>query len=84
MHAGGSGVRFGDGTDIKLVGLGRSFFVCCWAHRGSTVGFLLLQCSSGVVRHPRDFQVSVATRSCRVLIVFNGDLFVSHDDPLMS
>ena len=28
------------------------FFVCCLAHRGSTVGFLLLQCSSGVVRHP--------------------------------
>ena len=51
-----------------LVGLGRSFFVCCLAHRGSTVGFLLLQCSSGGVRHPRDLQVSVATRSCRVLI----------------
>ena len=46
----------------------RSFFVCCLAHRGSTVGFLLLQCSSGVVRHPRDLQVSVATRFCRVLI----------------
>ena len=44
------------------------FFVCCLAHRGSTVGFLLLQCSSGVVRHPRDLQVSVATRFCRVLI----------------
>ena len=36
--------------------------------RGSTVGFLLLQCSSGVVRHPRDLQVSVATHFCRVLI----------------
>ena len=60
-----------NGPDIKLfilVGLGRSFFVCCLAHRGSTVGFLLLQCSSGVVRHPRDLQVSVATRFCRVLI----------------
>ena len=57
--------------DIKLfilVGLGRSFFACCLVHRGSTVGFLLLQCSSGVVRHPRDLQVSVATRFCRVLI----------------
>ena len=43
-------------------------FVCCLAHRGSTVGFLLLQCSSGLVRHPRDIQVSVATRFCRVLI----------------
>ena len=45
-----------------------SVFVCCLAHRGSTVGFLLLQCFSGVVRHPRDLQVSVATRFCRVLI----------------
>ena len=52
-----------------LVGWGRSFFVCCLAHRGSAVGFLLLQCSSGVVRHPRDLQVSVTTRCfCRVLI----------------
>ena len=45
--------------------------VCCFptlAHRGSTVGFLLLHCSSSVVRHPRDLQVSVATRFCRVLI----------------
>ena len=60
-----------DGPDIKLfilIGLGRSFFVCCLAQRGVTVGFLLLQCSSGVVRHPRDLQVSVATRFCRVLI----------------
>ena len=46
----------------------QAVFVCCLAHRGSTVGFLLLQCSSGVVRHPRDLQVSVATRFCRVLI----------------
>ena len=37
----------------------------CW---GSTVGFLLLHCSSGVVRHPRDLQVSVATRFCWVLL----------------
>ena len=67
----GSGVRLNDGPDIKLfilVGFGRSIFVCCLAHRGSTVGFLLLQCSSGVVRHPRDLQVSVATCFCRVLI----------------
>ena len=32
----------------------------CW--------FLSLQCSSGVVRHPRDLQVSVAIRFCRFLI----------------
>ena len=60
------------GPDIKLfilVGCSRSFFVCFLANRGSTVGFLLLQCSSGVVRHPRGLQVSVATRCfCRVLI----------------
>ena len=43
-------------------------FVCCLAHRGSTIGFLLLQCSSGVVRHPGDLRVSVAIRFCRVLI----------------
>ena len=46
----------------------KAIFVYCLAHRGSTVGFLLLQCSSGVVRHPMDLQVSVATRFCRVLI----------------
>ena len=49
--------------------LGRSLFVCCSVHQGSTVVYLLLQCSSGVVRHPRDLQVSVTIRCfCRVLI----------------
>ena len=38
------------------------------AHSEETVGFLLLQCSTGFVRHPRDLQVSVATGFCRVLI----------------
>ena len=60
-----------DGPDIKLfilVGLGRSFFVCCLAHRGSTVGFLLLQCSSGVIHTPgisrcRSQHVSVESSS---------------------
>ena len=69
---GGSGVRLSDGPDIKLfilVGWDRSFFAFCLAHRGSTVGFLLLQCSTGVVRHLRDLKASVATRCfCRVLI----------------
>ena len=44
-----------DGPDIKLsilVGWGRSFFVRCLAHRGSTVGFLLLQCFSGLLDTP--------------------------------
>ena len=53
---------------IGLDSYSRQVFVCCLTHRGSTVGFLLLQCSSGVVRHPRDLQVSVAARFCRVLI----------------
>ena len=49
--------------------LSRNFFVCCWANRDSTVGFPLLQCTSGVVRHPRDLQASVATLCfCQVLI----------------
>ena len=42
------------------------FFFYCLAHRDLTVGFLLLQRTSGVVRHPRDLQVSFATRClCR-------------------
>ena len=45
-----------------------TYFYLWLAQRGSTVGFLLLQCSSGVVRQPRDLQVSVTTRFCRVLI----------------
>ena len=71
LHAGGSGVGLNDGPGIGLfvlVGLGRSFFVCCLARRGSAVGFLLLRCSGGVVRRPGDLRVSVATRFCRVLI----------------
>ena len=49
--------------------LGPEHFCLLLAHRSSTVGFLLLQSSSGVVRHPRDLQVSVTTRCfCRVLI----------------
>ena len=38
----GRASRLNDGPDIKLfilVGLGRSFFACCLAHRGSTVCF---------------------------------------------
>ena len=63
--------RLNDGPDIKLfifLGWGRTFFICCLVHRGSAVGFLLLQCCSDVVQHPRDLQVSVATHFCRVLI----------------
>ena len=54
---------------VIYFGWGRSFFVCCLAHRGWTVGFLLLQCFSGVVRHPRNLQVLVAICCfCPVLI----------------
>ena len=41
-----------------------------------TVGFLLLQCSSGVVRHPRGLRVSLAAHFCRVLI-FASSQFLS-------
>ena len=42
--------------------LGPELFCLLLDPPSSTVGFLLLQCSSGVVRHPRDLQVSVTTR----------------------
>ena len=61
-----------DGPDIKLfilVGLGRS----------STVGFLLLQCSSGVGRN-----TFLSSPHLCFIIVFICDLFVSRQDPLMS
>ena len=73
------GVRLNDGPDIKLfilVGSGRSFFVRCLAHRGSTVGFVLLQCFSGVSRQPRDRQVSVATRFCRASSLFRHNIYL--------
>ena len=86
---GGSDVRLNDGPDIKLfilVGLGWTFFVCCLAHRGSTVGFLLFQwCSStpqgspGVGRN-----TFLSSPHLCFIIVFICDLFVSRDDPLMS
>ena len=63
----------GDVLRLILVGWDRSFLVCCLAHRGSTVNFLLLQRSSGVVRHPRDLQVLVATRY--VVSVESSSLF---------
>ena len=56
--------------------LGPELFCLLLDHRGSTVGFLLLQCSSGVVRHPRDLQVSVATRCfCRPHLCFNHSIY---------
>ena len=59
------------GVFARPESLGIIAFLSCEENerRISTVGFLLLQCSSGVVRHPRDLQVSVATRFCRVLIL---------------
>ena len=90
--------RLNVGPDIQLfilVGWGWSFFVRCLAHRGSTVGFLLLQCSSGVVRHPQGSDTPGISRgqSQHVVSVESSslfhqylifDLFVSLDDPLMS
>ena len=74
--------------DIKLfilVGWGRSFFVCCLAHRGSTVGILLLQCSSVVV-HPEGSpgigcNTFLSSPHLCFIIVFIYDLFVSRDNP---
>ena len=55
------------------------------AHRGSTVGFRLLQCSScvgspGVGRNT----LFLSSPHLCFIIVFICDLFVSRDDPLMS
>ena len=56
---------------------------------GSTVGFLLLQCSSGVVRHTKGSpgvgrNTFLSSPHLCFIIVFICDLFVSRDDPLMS
>ena len=71
-----------------LTGWDRSFFVRCLAHRGLTVGFLLLQCFSGLLDIPGSPGVGHDTfRSSPHLcfiIVFVCDLFVSRDDPLMN
>ena len=90
--AGGSGVRFYDGPDLKLfilVGWNRSSFVCCLVHRGLTDDLLLLQISSGVVWQTRDLYLSCNTlyllspRLC-FFIVLKRDLFIYRDDSLTS
>ena len=59
----------GRGNDSARAVVDRPFFVDPFSLKLSTAGFLLLQCSSCVVRHPRDLMVSVPTRCfCRVLI----------------
>ena len=69
---------------LLLLVLAVRIYICCLAHRGSTVGFLLLQCSSDVVRYPGDLRVSVATRFCRVLIFASSSyLSVIYLFPLM-
>ena len=63
-HAGGSGVRFYDGPNIKLciiVGWDWSVFVCCLVYPGSTDDLRLLQIYSGVVWRSRDRQLSYNT-----------------------
>ena len=63
------------------------FFVCCLAHLDSTVGFLLLQCTScsatrgspGVGRN-----TFLSSPHLCFIIVFICDLYVSRDDPVMS
>ena len=65
-------VRLNDVPDIKLFILDGTGAFLSVANRGSTVGFRLLQCSSGVVRRPRDLQVSVAQH---VVSVESSSLF---------
>ena len=74
---------------FSLVGFGRSFFVCCLAHRGSTCWFSFApvfqwccstsQGSPGVGRN-----TFLSSLHLCFIIVFICDLFVSRDDPLMS
>ena len=59
-----------------MKGWGRSFFVRRLAYRDSTVGFLLLQCFSGVVRHPWDLQVSVAKVSVESSFLFHHSIYL--------
>ena len=72
-----------------LVGFGRSSYVCCLVHRGSTDDFLLIQISSGVVWQTRDLHLSrnklylLSPRLC-FFIVLKGDLFVYLGDSLTS
>ena len=74
---------------LCAIDLVHSWWLCKNAHRGSTVGFLLLQCSCGVVRNPSisrcrsQYVVSVESSSCLIIISI-CDLFVSRDDQLMS
>ena len=78
--------------DIKLfilVGLGRSFFVCCLSHRGSTVGFYSAPVFQRCCSTPRgspgvDRNTFLSSPHLCFIIVFICDLFVSRDDPLMS
>ena len=54
MHAGGSGVRLDDGPDIKLfilVGLGRSFCVCCLAHWGDVTQAEIIEAFKSTSRY---------------------------------
>ena len=86
VHVGGSSVRLNDGPDIKLynlVGWAWSFFTCCLAHRGSTVGFILLQwrwstprLSPGVGRN----NLFLSSPRLCFITVFICDLFDSRDD----
>ena len=85
------GVRLNDGPDIKLfilVGLGRSFFVCCLAHRDSTVGFVFAPVFQWCCSTPKGSpgvgrNTFLSSPHLCFITVFICDLFVSRDDPLM-
>ena len=61
--------RFEASLWAKKAALSFFFFLSvAWTTVVQLLVFVLLQCSSGVVRHPGDLRVLDATRSCRVLI----------------
>ena len=91
MHAGGSGVRLNDGTDIKLfilAGLAGAFLSVAWP---TGVQLLVFFCTSvpvvlfdtqespGVGRN-----TFLSSPHLCFIIVFICDLFVSRDYPFMS
>ena len=85
------GVRLDDGPDIKLfilVGWAGAFLSVAWP---TGIQLLVFFCSSVpvVLSIPQGFQgvgrnTFLSSPHLCFIIVFNGDLFVSRDDPLMS
>ena len=91
-HAGGLSFRLNDGPDIKLfilVGWGRIFFYLLLGPPGFNCWFsfapVFQWCCSTSQGSPGVGHNTLFLSSPHLcfIIVFNGDLFVSRDDPLM-